>query len=75
MLILGRKKDEQVIISTSDGDIQVVVVEIRGDRIRLGFAAPEHIEIHREEVWQAIQKSGLNKFKSGPKVHRTEVED
>lgn len=72
MLVLSRKKDEKVRI----GDVvEVVVVEIRYDRVRLGFNAPQDVDVHREEVWQAIQKSGTNKFKAGPKVHRTEIED
>ncbi len=75
MLILGRRKDERVIIQTSDGTIAVCVVEVRSDRCRIGFEAPESIVIHREEVWEAIQKRGLKKFKPGPKVHRTEIED
>ncbi len=76
MLVLSRKTNERIFISTADAMIQVCLVEIRGDKVRLGVQAPRHVEVHREEVWEAIQKSGLNKFqKSGPKVHRAEIED
>jgi len=60
MLVLTRKKHESVIID--DGRIIITVVEIRGDRIRLGIQADrEEVSINRQEVWVAIQaeKSGL----------------
>ena len=47
MLILSRKKNEKIIIA---GDITVVVVDIRGDHVRLGINAPKDISVHREEV-------------------------
>ena len=51
MLVLSRKKNESVQI---DENITVHVVEIRGDRVRLGFEAPREIAIHRTEVFEAI---------------------
>lgn len=54
MLVLSRKQDESVWI---DGQrIKVTVVEIRGDKVRLGFEADRDIPIHREEIYQAIQR-------------------
>ena len=53
MLVLSRHKGESVII---DGGISVTVVEIRGDKVRLGFEAPKHVNVHRREVWVAINK-------------------
>ena len=53
MLVLSRKVDEDVII---DDRITVRVIEIRGDKVRLGFDAPSGIPIHRREVWLAIQR-------------------
>ena len=45
-----------------DGNqIEVLVVEIRGDKIRLGFSAPKDVPIHREEVWIAIQQASIDK--------------
>lgn len=53
MLVLSRKKGEAVRIGD---DVTVTVVEIRGDKVRLGFAAPSEVPVHREEVWAAIQE-------------------
>jgi len=55
VLVLSRKRDEKVVIGNS---IVVTVVEVRGDKVRLGFQAPREIPIHRHEVWQAIQRDG-----------------
>ena len=52
MLILTRKSDECIIIN---GNIEVKIVAIRGDQIRLGISAPKEISIHRKEVFEAIQ--------------------
>lgn len=51
MLVLSRKKNESIIINN---DIVVTVVEIRGDKVRLGIVAPKNVSVHREEVYQAI---------------------
>lgn len=51
MLVLSRKKNERVKIG---GDLWVTVVEIRGDKVRLGFDAPPEVPVHREEVARAI---------------------
>ena len=53
MLILSRKKDEGIIIGD---DISIVVVEIRGDKVRLGVDAPKEIPVHRKEIAEAIQR-------------------
>lgn len=58
MLILSRHKDERVVIA--GGAIEVIVVEIRGDKVRLGFDAPPEIAIHRSEVLAAIRRSGTH---------------
>jgi carbon storage regulator len=52
MLILSRRQDEKIVIADN---ITVMVVEIRGDKVRLGIEAPPEITIHREEVHRAIQ--------------------
>lgn len=52
MLVLSRKKNESIVI---DGEIVVTVVEIRGDKVRLGVQARKDIPVHRSEVHAAIQ--------------------
>lgn len=52
MLVLSRKKNESIII---DDHITITVVEIRGDKVRLGIQAPKEIPIHRSEIHEAIQ--------------------
>ncbi len=51
MLVLSRKKDESIVINN---DITIVVVEIRGDKVRLGVEAPKEVPVHRREVFDAI---------------------
>lgn len=53
MLVLSRKKNEVIRIGT---DIIITIVDIRGDKVRLGFEAPKDVPIHRQEVFVAIQK-------------------
>ncbi len=54
MLVLSRKKNESIIINN---DITIVVVEIRGDKVRLGVDAPKEVPVHRREVYDAIKRS------------------
>ena len=54
MLVLSRKQDEKIMIGDS---ITLMVISIQGDKVRLGIEAPKHVSIHREEVYQAIQRS------------------
>ena len=54
MLVLSRKKNESIIINDN---IIVTVIEIRGDKVRLGFDAPKDVPIHRREVYDAIRRS------------------
>ena len=51
MLVLSRKKNESIVINN---DIIVTVVEIRGDKVRLGIVAPKEVPVHRQEVYEAI---------------------
>lgn len=53
MLVLSRKKGESIVINN---DITVTVVEVRGDKVRLGIVAPKEVPVHRQEVFEAIQK-------------------
>ena len=53
MLVLSRKKDEKIIIGEN---ITLMVIEIRGDKVRLGIDAPKDVSVHREEVYNAIKR-------------------
>lgn len=53
MLVLSRKKDERIIIGDQ---ITVMVIEIRGDKVRLGIEAPKEVSVHRQEVYEAIRR-------------------
>jgi carbon storage regulator len=56
MLVLSRKKNESIVINN---DITIVVVEIRGDKVRLGVEAPREVPVHRREVFDAIQRNNV----------------
>ena len=73
MLVLSRHKNEAVMIGDQ---VKVVVVEIRGDKVRLGFEGPHEIKIHRQEVFDAIarQNSKATQVESVPEV-LSEMED
>jgi carbon storage regulator len=53
MLVLSRQKDESIIIGD---DIEITIVDVRGDKVRLGITAPKNITVHRREVYEAIQR-------------------
>lgn len=56
MLVLSRKRDESIIIQTRDGLIEVMVIDVIGNKVRLGIDAPESVPVHRQEVHEAIQR-------------------
>jgi carbon storage regulator len=56
MLVLSRKKNESIVINN---DITITVVEIRGDKVRLGIVAPKTVPVHRQEVFDEIHKKDL----------------
>lgn len=53
MLVLSRKKDEKIIIGDQ---ITLMVIDIRGDKVRLGIDAPKDVAVHRQEVYEAIRR-------------------
>ena len=69
MLVLSRKKNESIIINDN---ITVTVIEIRGDKVRLGIEAPKDVSVHRREVYEAIQNQARS-ADQGASVGRPEV--
>ena len=57
MLVLSRKKNESIVIA--DMVIEITVVEIRGDKVKLGIEAPESVAVHRREVYEAIERDRI----------------
>jgi len=53
MLVLSRQKDESIVIGD---DIVITIVDVRGDKVRLGINAPREISVHRQEIYDAIQR-------------------
>ena len=53
MLVLSRQRDESIIIGDN---VVITIVDIRGDKVRLGIEAPHEIPVHRREVYEAIQR-------------------
>jgi len=53
MLVLSRQRDESIMIGD---DVEIVIVDVRGDKVRLGITAPRHIPVHRREIYDAIQR-------------------
>lgn len=64
MLVLSRQKDESIVIGD---DIKITIVDVRGDKVRLGIEAPREVPVHRIEVYEAIQREKAAKDKSEPK--------
>jgi carbon storage regulator (csrA) len=56
MLVLSRKKNQSIVINDS---IVITVVDIRGDKVRLGIEAPKEVAVHRHEIYQAIMQAGF----------------
>jgi carbon storage regulator len=57
MLVLSRKRDERIVIGDN---IVITVVEVRGDKVRLGIEAPSEVPVHRQEVIDAMRRSAAN---------------
>jgi len=53
MLVLSRKPNESIMIGD---DVEIKIVEVKGDYIKLGITAPRHIAVHRKEIYEAIQR-------------------
>ena len=63
MLVLSRQRDESIVIGDK---VVVTIVDIRGDKVRLGIEAPEEIPVHRQEVYEAIQRENQRANQASP---------
>lgn len=70
MLVLSRQRDETIMIGD---EIEITVVDIRGDKVRLGISAPRQVQVHRKEVYEAIQRE--NTSATGVQVDDLNVAD
>jgi len=58
MLVLSRQRDESIMIGD---DVEIIIVDVRGDKVRLGITAPKCIPVHRREIYDAIQREKTEK--------------
>ncbi len=56
MLVLSRRKDETIMIGD---DVEITIVDVKGDTVRLGIAAPKSVAVHRKEIYEAIQAENI----------------
>ena len=65
MLILARKPNESIIIGDQ---IEISIIDIKGDQVKIGITAPKSIKVYREEVYRAIQRENIEAAKAKPEV-------
>jgi carbon storage regulator len=53
MLVLSRQRDESIMIGDN---VEIIIVDVRGDKVRLGITAPKDIPVHRREIYDAIKR-------------------
>ncbi len=58
MLVLSRQRDESIMIGDN---VEIIIVDVRGDKVRLGITAPKEIPVHRREIYDAIQREKKQK--------------
>ena len=63
MLVLSRQRDESIIIGDN---VVITVVDVRGDKVKLGITAPREVSVHRQEVYEAIQRENQQAAKLDP---------
>jgi carbon storage regulator len=64
MLVLSRQKDESIMVGD---EVEITIVDVRGDKVRLGITAPRSIAVHRKEVYNAIQREKEAEGQETPK--------
>lgn len=72
MLVLSRKKNESIVINDN---ITILVVEIRGDKVRLGVDAPKEVPVHRREVFDAIRRNEAAAAQKPPTAVKDDTAD
>ena len=70
-MVLSRQKDESIIIGD---DVEVTIVDVRGDKVRLGINAPRSISVHRKEIYEAIQREKAEKAAAEAAAEKTSAE-
>lgn len=65
MLVLSRHRDESIMIGD---DVVITIIDIRGDKVRIGIEAPTDIPVHRQEVYEAIKREQDKRNKRPPEV-------
>jgi carbon storage regulator len=63
MLVLSRHRDESIMIGDN---VMITIVDIRGDKVRLGIEAPQEIPVHRQEVYEAIKRENQKAARVNP---------
>jgi carbon storage regulator len=66
MLVLSRQKNESIIIGD---DVEITIVDVRGDKVRLGITAPKAISVHRKEIYEAIQREKAEEKQQDDQAH------
>ncbi|UCG56151.1 MAG: carbon storage regulator CsrA [Phycisphaerales bacterium] len=72
MLVLSRQRDESIMIGD---DVEIVIVDVRGDKVRLGITAPKQIPVHRREIYDAIQREKQEKEKEPQEQPETQHQE
>ena len=67
MLVLSRQRDESIMIGD---DVEIIIVDVRGDKVRLGITAPKCIPVHRREIYDAIQREKKQKKETQEKQEK-----
>ncbi len=71
MLVLSRQKDESIMIGD---DVKITIVDVRGDKVRLGIEAPREIPVHRIEIYEAIQREKKEKEKQAQEQPKEQIQ-
>jgi len=72
MLVLSRQRDESIMIGD---DVEITIVDVRGDKVRLGITAPKRIPVHRREIYEAIQREKKEKEEQAKKKAQEQTEE